>query len=87
MPILPFECHAVFPLKCSLRMLEAKYLPFLKMFFDQPLQTGKLPDDRVEAIPVAPVFKIGIGTLRRTTDRYPSHVIPHMCLITRTHHL
>ena len=32
--------------------------PFLKIIFDQSLQTGKLPDDWVEAF-VAPVFKKG----------------------------
>ena len=32
--------------------------PFLKIIFDQSLQTGKLPDDWVEAN-VAPVFKKG----------------------------
>ena len=30
--------------------------PFLKIIFDQSLQTGKLPDDYVEAS-VAPIFK------------------------------
>ena len=47
--------------------------PFPKIIFDQSLQTGKLPDDWVEAN-VAPVFMKGIGTLRKTTGRYPSHV-------------
>ena len=42
--------------------------PFLKIIFDQSLQTGKLPDDWVEANG-APV-----GTLRQTRGRYPSHV-------------
>ena len=52
--------------------------PFLKIIFDQSLQTGKLPDDWVEAN-VAPVFKKGIGTLRQATGRYPSHVwTPHL---------
>ena len=32
--------------------------PFLKIIFDQSLQTGKLPDDSVEAN-VAPVFRNG----------------------------
>ena len=36
----------------------AEISPFLKIIFDQSLQTGKLPDDWVEAI-VAPVFKKG----------------------------
>ena len=35
-----------------------KISPFLKIIFDQSLQTGKLPDDWVEAN-VAPVFKKG----------------------------
>ena len=43
--------------------------PFLKIIFDPSLQTGKLPDDSVEAN-VAPVFKKGI---RQTTGRYLSH--------------
>ena len=43
--------------------------PFLKIIFDQYAQSSKLPDDWVEAY-VAP----GIGTLRQTTGRYPSHV-------------
>ena len=47
--------------------------PFLKIIFDRSLQTGKLPDDWVEAN-VALSSKKGIGTLRQTTGRYPSHV-------------
>ena len=47
--------------------------PFLKIIFDQSLQTGKLPDDWVEAN-AAQSSKKGIGTLRQTTGRYPSHV-------------
>ena len=39
-------------------MLPTKISPFLKIIFDQSLQTGKLPDDWVEAN-VAPVFKKG----------------------------
>ena len=66
--------------------------PFLRIICDQSLQTGKLPDDWVEAN-VAPVFKKGIGTLQQTTGRYPSHVfVPNysntsfvnkLCLIFR----
>ena len=58
--------------------------PFLKIIFHQSLQTGKLPDDWVEAN-VAPVLKKKGSALsgKLQTD------IPHMCLcqITRTHHL
>ena len=61
-----------------------KISPFLKIIFDQSLQTGKLPDDWVEAN-VAPVFK-------KRDRHFPAKLqadIPHMCLcqITRTHHL
>ena len=48
--------------------------PFLKIIFDQSLQTGKLPDDWVEAICCPSLQKKGIGTYRQTTGRYPSHV-------------
>ena len=47
--------------------------PFPKIIFDQSLQTGKLPDDWIEAN-VAPVFKKGDRHSPQTTGRYPSHV-------------
>ena len=59
--------------------------PFLRIIFDQSLQTGKLPDDWVEAN-VAPLFKKGD---RHSPTNYRPIDIPHMCLcqITLTHHL
>ena len=58
--------------------------PYPKIIFDQSLQTGKLPDDWVEAN-VAPVFKKRGSALSGKLQAD----IPHMCLcqITRTHHL
>ena len=58
--------------------------PFPKNIFDQSLQSGKLPDDWVEAN-VAPVFKERGTALSGKLQAD----IPHMCLcqITRTHHL
>ena len=41
-----------------LKLAANKITPFLKIIFDQSLQTGKLPDDWLEAN-VAPVFKKG----------------------------
>ena len=57
--------------------------PFLKIIFDQSLQTGKLPDDWVEAN-VARLQKRGSALSGKLQAD-----IPHMCLcqITRTHHL
>ena len=47
--------------------------PFLKIIFHQSLQTGKLPDDWVEAN-VAPVFKKGDRHSPANYRPYPSHV-------------
>ena len=48
--------------------------PFLKIIFDQSLQTGKLPDDWVEAIMLPQSSKKRISNLPQTTGQYPSHV-------------
>ena len=58
--------------------------PFLKIIFDQSLQTGKLPDDWVEANAATVYKKKGLALSSKLQAD-----IPHMCLcqINRTHHL
>ena len=71
--------------KLILKNAANKISPFLRIIFDQTLQTGKLPDDWVEAN-VTPVFKI-------RDQHSPADCslifLDHRCLgqITRTHHL
>ena len=58
--------------------------PFLKIIFDQSLQTGKLPDDWVEANVCPSLQKRGSALSGKLQAD-----IPHMCLCqsTRRYHL